>query len=111
MGKGTVTLVRDGSERVYRTGSHFPMSELGDVRIPDASEGIRPEVWDATRAAQQARVKPPTELPDEAAALIAEREEARRTKQWDRADALREQLAEMGYSVTDTPEGTQWEVA
>ena len=111
LGKGTVTLVDDGTERVFRTGSDFPMSELGDVRIPDASEGIRTEVWDAMMAAQQAREKPPTVLPDEAAALITEREEARQTKQWERADELREQLAEMGYTVTDTPEGTQWEVA
>ena len=111
LGKGTVTLVDGGTERVFKSGTDFPMSEIGDVRIPDASEGISPEVWDDVMAAQQGRVKPPTELPDEAAALIAEREEARRTKQWERADALREQLAEMGYSVTDTPEGTRWEVA
>ena len=112
LGKGTVTLVHDGTERVFQAGSDFPMSELGDARIPDASEGIRPEVWAETmQAEQQAREETPSTLPDEAAALIAEREEARRAKQWDRADALRDQLAGMGYAVTDTPEGTQWEVA
>lgn len=110
-GKGTVTLVRDGSESVYRAGSRFPMTELGDIRIPDASEGISSEVWDATMAAQQEQEETTSTLPDEAAVLIAEREEARQTKQWDRADALRDQLAEMGYNVTDTPDGTQWEVA
>ena len=87
------------------------MSELGDVRIPDAQEGISPDVWAEIVAAQQRREEVVSELPVEVAALIAEREEARRTKQWDRADALRDQIAEMGYIVTDTPEGPQWEVA
>ena len=111
LGKGTVTLVDDGRERVYRTGSDFPMSELGDVHIPDASEGIRPEVWAETFAAQTRREDAGSSLSDEAAALIEEREEARRMKQWNRADELREQIAEMGYTVTDTPDGTHWEVA
>ena len=111
LGKGTVTLVHDGTERVYQAGSNFPMSELGDVRIPDASEGISPDVWAETIEAQRSRENSASSLSDEAAALIAEREEARRMKQWNRADALRDQLAEMGYTVTDTPQGTQWEIA
>lgn len=111
MGKGTVTLVDDGTERVYKTGSDFPMSELGDVRIPDASEGIKPDVWAEMSEAQSRLEDTITSLSDEAAALIEEREEARRMKQWDRADTLRDRLAEMGYTVTDTPDGTQWEVA
>ena len=111
LGKGTVTLVDDGTERVYKTGSDFPMSELGDVRIPDAFEGISPDVWAETSAAQQRQEEVVSELPVEVAVLIAEREEARRMKQWERADALREQIAEMGYTVTDTPEGPKWEVA
>ena len=111
LGKGTVTLVDDVTERVYKAGSDFPMSELGDVHIPDAQEGISPEVWAETVAAQQRREEVVSELPVEVAALISEREEARRMKQWDRADALRDQIAEMGYTVTDTPEGPQWQVA
>ena len=111
LGKGTVTLVNDGRERVFKTGSDFPMSEIGDVRIPDASEGISPDVWAAMSEAERTKEEATSSLSDEAAALIEEREEARRTKQWDRADALRDQLAEMGYAVTDTPDGTQWEIA
>ena len=111
LGKGTVTLVHDGTERVYQAGSNFPMSELGDVRIPDASEGISPDVWAETIEAQRTRENSAPSLSKEAAALITEREEARRMKQWNRADALRDQLTEMGYTVTDTPQGTQWEIA
>ncbi len=111
LGKGTVTLVDDGKERVFRVGSDFPMSELGDVRIPDDSEGIRPEVWEEMSDVQRTRDETTSTLPDEAAALIAEREEARRMKDWNRADTLRDQIAELGYTVTDTPEGPKWEVA
>ncbi len=111
LGKGTVTLVNGGTERAFKTGSDFAMSELGDVRIPDVSEGIRPEVWAAMSEAERTKEDAASSLSDEAASLIVEREEARRTKDWDRADALRDRLADMGYTVTDTPDGTQWEIA
>ena len=70
-----------------------------------------PNVWADTIEAQRTRENSAPSLSEEAAALIAEREEARRMKQWNRADALRDQLTEMGYTVTDTPQGTQWEIA
>jgi cysteinyl-tRNA synthetase len=41
-------------------------------------------------------------------ALIKERELARKNKDWDRADQLRQKLKEMGIEVFDTKEGTVW---
>ena len=41
-------------------------------------------------------------------ALIAERETARRERDWARADALRDQLAELGILLEDTPAGPRW---
>ena len=41
-------------------------------------------------------------------ALVDERAEAKKTKDFARADALRAQLAEMGVEVTDTPQGPVW---
>ena len=41
-------------------------------------------------------------------ALLEEREEARRDQDWPRADEIREQLADDGVMVTDTPEGPHW---
>src|SRR5688572_10485582 len=41
-------------------------------------------------------------------ALIAERNEARRQKQWARSDQIRDQLREMGVTIEDTKEGTTW---
>ncbi|HLS48481.1 MAG TPA: cysteine--tRNA ligase [Actinomycetaceae bacterium] len=44
------------------------------------------------------------------AAVIAEREEARRTKDWGRADELRDQLATAGIRIEDAADGTRWEL-
>ena len=41
-------------------------------------------------------------------ALIAERTEARKTKNWARADEIRNQLTEMGIVLEDTPQGVKW---
>jgi len=41
--------------------------------------------------------------------LIAQREEARRARDWATADRLRAQLAELGAAVIDTPAGSRWE--
>ncbi len=45
------------------------------------------------------------ELPPEVQALLAQRQQARREKQWARSDHLRDQLQAMGYTVQDTPQG------
>ncbi len=40
--------------------------------------------------------------------MIEERAEARKRKDWKRADAIRDRLKEMGVILEDTPEGTKW---
>jgi len=47
------------------------------------------------------------ELPEEAEKLMELREEARRASDWEKADAIRKKLGEMGILVEDTPEGTK----
>jgi len=41
-------------------------------------------------------------------ALVAERSTARKEKDFARADALRDQLSEMGVEIEDGPDGTRW---
>ncbi|WP_353662587.1 cysteine--tRNA ligase [Hydrogenimonas sp. SS33] len=43
--------------------------------------------------------------------LIAERNEAKKAKDFRRADAIRDELAAMGVQLMDTPAGTMWEKA
>jgi cysteinyl-tRNA synthetase len=47
-------------------------------------------------------------LSHEVEALIAEREAARRTRDWARADAIRDELAGRGIVLEDTPGGVRW---
>ena len=46
-------------------------------------------------------------LTDEVNKLVADRDAARRAKNWAESDRLRTTLQEMGYSVEDTPQGTK----
>jgi cysteinyl-tRNA synthetase len=46
------------------------------------------------------------DVPADAAALAAERDEARRAKDWQRADAIRDRLVADGWIVEDGPDGT-----
>ncbi len=50
------------------------------------------------------------ELPEEIAKMIEEREEARRAKDYERADRIREELRKMGIILEDTKEGVRWKV-
>jgi cysteinyl-tRNA synthetase len=50
----------------------------------------------------------PAELPEGAKELIDEREKARKDKNWDKADELRQKLEKMGVEIEDTPEGPKW---
>ena len=46
-------------------------------------------------------------LPVEITALVSAREEARTTKEWEKADALRKEIEARGYTLKDTDEGPQ----
>jgi len=50
-----------------------------------------------------------TAVPEEVRALAAERQEARAVKDFPRADALRDRIAELGFRVVDSPAGPTFE--
>ena len=43
--------------------------------------------------------------------MIEERQQARESKNWELADRIRENLAEFGIVIEDTPSGTRWKIA
>jgi cysteinyl-tRNA synthetase len=49
-----------------------------------------------------------SEVETQVIALIAERNEARKQKQWARSDELRDQLKALGVSIEDSKDGTTW---
>ena len=53
------------------------------------------------------RNKEGEEFPEEALALLNERSEARASKNWARADEIREQLKAMGFAVEDSKDGAK----
>lgn len=56
------------------------------------------------------RPRAPATLPDGAAELIEQRAAARSAKDWVTSDRLRDQLAGLGVTVTDGPDGQTWTV-
>jgi cyanophycinase-like exopeptidase len=102
LGKGGITIVSGTAGKVCSAGDSLALTELGAYRFPDT---LLPSGFPA-RAREQ---EPPPTLPPEVADLMALREEARRARDWARADDLRRQIAEKGFEVRDTREGPQWQ--
>ncbi|MBI2937401.1 MAG: cysteine--tRNA ligase [Thaumarchaeota archaeon] len=50
------------------------------------------------------------ELPEDLRRLIEEREEARKRRDWARADKIRAELLAQGVVLEDTPEGATWKI-
>ena len=48
--------------------------------------------------------------PAQIAKMVEERDAARKAKDWEKADQLRNQLAEMDVTIEDRPEGTVWKI-
>ena len=51
-----------------------------------------------------------SDLDSEIEALIAERQEARKNKDWATADRIRDELAARHIKLIDTPDGIKWEI-
>lgn len=46
-----------------------------------------------------------TDIPENIAALLSERQQARTNKDWSKSDVLRQAIYDAGYLVEDGPEG------
>ena len=59
-------------------------------------------------AALKEKESAPVEGAGEIEALIAQRAQAKKEKNWAQADAIRDQLKAMGVEIKDTPNGVEW---
>jgi hypothetical protein len=109
MGRGGITVIKAGQEQHFNTGQGFPLTTLGAFRLPELSEDLPADVLqEAVTSLTQADMARPLP-PEEALALVEERQSARARRDWAAADLLRERIAEAGWSVLDTPEGPRVE--
>jgi hypothetical protein len=105
LGRGSVTLLQQGVERVFARGSRFGIEALGPYRPLASNDDISLEVWELSAPAE-----PPASAASpspEVLALVEARRQARGARDWARADALRGELAVLGWAVRDTPDGMQ----
>lgn len=109
MGRGNLTLIRDQRETIYPSGSHLPLDILGKYKFPALEDGLPPEIWQQISQINPAEPTPRQgiTIPEEILALVERRRQARQARDWATSDALREQLAALGWKVRDTPSGTE----
>ena len=95
------------------------VTALYDVLKADVSDAAKRELIDSfdqvlglslleRAAARKAEPVVPVEGAEEIEALIAQRTEAKQTKNWAEADRIREALKDMGIEIKDTPNGVEW---
>jgi len=106
MGKGGVTLLAENRQQYFESAQTFPVSALGSFKISSPERIIPPQIWKQVQSASaEAKTNTPAKPSPEVLALVEARQTARAQKDWPAADSLRDQIAEMGWQVTDTPQG------
>jgi cyanophycinase-like exopeptidase len=109
IGKDGVTVIRKASMKRFREGAAFSLQELGDFRLPEQVEsGLPAPLWERALESTGRKNRPASPSP-EVLALVEERQAAREGREWSHADALRRQIARLGWQIVDTEEGPRLE--
>ncbi|MGH2675756.1 MAG: cysteine--tRNA ligase, partial [Actinomycetota bacterium] len=83
------------------------LNEAVTGQIPDGDKYALLISWDAVLGLDLERLaREGFEVPEDVQALIDERDEARRIRDFTRSDGIRSRLAAMGWEVMDTADGT-----
>lgn len=85
----------------------FPLQFCFPMEIPQGGAGLDEKIWE--RAVHEENRSLPDIPPQSVLDLVEEREAARKRKDWDEADRLRERISELGWQVSDTPSGPEVE--
>jgi len=104
LGQGSVVLLKGDTTVSFCTGTEFPITELGAFHVipnDDLPSHIIAEIQHARAALAGTTPTPNANI----VALAESRQSARQAKEWQRADALRDQLIALGWQVQDTPDG------
>jgi hypothetical protein len=104
-GAGGATILRQGEERFWMTGSEFPLSALGGCDFPRVPFGVRAVLWEEIRR-KRAESAADQQPPPEVRAFQKERDAARANGDFKLADTVRCRMEEQGWTVKDTPQGS-----
>jgi cysteinyl-tRNA synthetase len=86
------------------------VAEVMRSRLPRVDKARLLLRWDQVLGLDLDRSAPHLHLPVGARVLLEEREHARAARDFKTADRLRDELADIGVTVTDTAEGQRWKV-
>lgn len=103
-GVSSVSLVRDCDPEptMHPSGTSFDLKELGDLQIPNPIErNISAQAWDMVSNVSSIEENPSEDV----IALAEQRQQARANKQWGESDALRNEIAALGWTVQDSKDG------
>ncbi|MGH2771113.1 MAG: CysS/YqeB C-terminal domain-containing protein, partial [Actinomycetota bacterium] len=88
------------------------VSELAAAPIDPGEKFHLLARWDSVLGLELTReISAKEQLPPGVAEKIEAREAARKARDWDGADRIRSELAELGIELIDTPAGTRWVIA
>ena len=104
-GVSSVTLITPNETEIYPAGEEFELDELGKLEIPDNEENISNTALEFIRQAPEPETDdaPPAKV----LKLADERQIARTEKDFAASDRLRDEIAELGWEVRDTPDGQE----
>lgn len=111
VGVGDAIIRREGRDTRYDSSSTFSVDQLGEWRLPQETEGIPAGVWERAEAVQGAMAEEEVEpeVPEEIMDMVAARELARRKRDWNIADELRDEVWKLGWEIVDMPDGPKLE--
>jgi len=105
-GLAEIAAQRAGHVHQYHNKQSFPLDEIGPFRPYRPEASLPPEIWRQALRAQENLLSAASPQPSQKVMeLVVQRERARAMKDWPASDALRQQIAAMGWQVMDTPDG------
>jgi cysteinyl-tRNA synthetase len=82
--------------------------DLTKSSLPDAAKKATLELFDEILGLRLSGWRPTEEvIPEHVRTLVERRQRARADKNWQEADAMREQILQAGYEIEDTPQGAR----
>lgn len=104
-GVSSVTICDGVDTKIFPSGKECDLALLGELHIPEEDKNISEEALEFLRQAPE----PETDdtPPDEVLKLADDRQQARTDKDWAASDRLRDEIADLGWEVRDTPDGQE----